>query len=319
MPCFQPLEAYRRPEGGRLVFQDRGDCVETLAVPCGRCIGCRKDRQQALALRAGHEVQMADALGLMSWFPTLTVDDEHLPVVLAHPRRELQLFHKRVRKNLGKHRLLDRFEYSPQAMRPHFHLLLIGLNFPDVQRAHSSAGKFPAFVSKRLNACWPHGHIDLRVASHDAAMYVAKHHVDKLHGEAAFKRYALVGEDGCPRVDYDTGEILSLPPEFLSMSRRPALGRSWIERYWESVYRAGGPAGSIALKGGRRLKVPAYYDRVMGERLDVDIDGAKFARAQAAQSPEAVWNATADRLRVRQACALAKANLRRPHLARIFS
>ncbi len=53
-----------------------------------------------------------------------------------------------------------------------------------------------------------------------------------------------------------TGELKA--PEFARMSLRPAIGRRWIERYWEDVY----PRDYVVIDG-YQAKPPRYYDRWM--------------------------------------------------------
>jgi len=42
------------------------------------------------------------------------------------------------------------------------------------------------------------------------------------------------------------------------MSRRPAIGKRWIERYWRDVY----PRDFVVMDG-HELKPPRYYDKWM--------------------------------------------------------
>jgi hypothetical protein len=53
-----------------------------------------------------------------------------------------------------------------------------------------------------------------------------------------------------------TGEVLQ--DEFARMSLRPAIGRTWIERYWPDVY----PRDFVVVDG-YEAKPPRYYDKFM--------------------------------------------------------
>lgn len=64
--------------------------------------------------------------------------------------------------------------------------------------------------------------------------------------------------DHYTRVDPETGELVELEREYGRMSRRPAIGRRWIERYWRDVY----PRDFVVMEG-RELKPPRYYDKWM--------------------------------------------------------
>ena len=60
------------------------------------------------------------------------------------------------------------------------------------------------------------------------------------------------------RVIPETGELVQLEQEFARMSRRPAIARQWIERYWRDVY----PRDRVVMDG-REVKPPRYYDKWM--------------------------------------------------------
>lgn len=60
------------------------------------------------------------------------------------------------------------------------------------------------------------------------------------------------------RVDPDTGELLEVEPEFARMSRNPAIGRRWIEKFWKDVY----PRDYVVVDGVE-TKPPRYYDKWM--------------------------------------------------------
>lgn len=64
------------------------------------------------------------------------------------------------------------------------------------------------------------------------------------------------------RVDPATGELVQLLPEFSRMSRRPAIAREWLERYWSDVY----PRDFVVMNG-RPFKPPRYYDKWAEENI----------------------------------------------------
>ena len=70
---------------------------DKMAVPCGKCRGCRIARCREWATRLLHEnAYHEDAI-----FITLTYDNDHLPADEAVSKNELQRFFKRLRKRLG--------------------------------------------------------------------------------------------------------------------------------------------------------------------------------------------------------------------------
>jgi len=69
--CFKPLTAFRQANGS-VVFAERGDVVATLALPCGRCIGCRLERARQWSVRVMHEASLYEE----NCFVTLTYSEE---------------------------------------------------------------------------------------------------------------------------------------------------------------------------------------------------------------------------------------------------
>jgi len=99
------------------------DHYEILA-PCGKCPACKKSRSREWAARLSHEAPYWGATS----FVTLTYDDENLQEL---SKRELQLFFKRLRYELGQ---FDRKcayfacgEHGTNNGRPHFHAIIFGI------------------------------------------------------------------------------------------------------------------------------------------------------------------------------------------------
>ena len=97
MPCFHPLDAWQGSNGD-VVFTDnlaRNDVIRRLALPCGRCVGCRLERSRQWAVRCMHEASMH----MFNSFVTLTYDDDHLPEYNSLNYKHFQDFMKRLRKS----------------------------------------------------------------------------------------------------------------------------------------------------------------------------------------------------------------------------
>ena len=66
-------------------------------------------------------------------FLTLTFDDQHLPVDYSVSTRDMQLFIKKLRKQVQPKQV--RFylgaEYGDLNLRPHYHIILFGHDFQD--------------------------------------------------------------------------------------------------------------------------------------------------------------------------------------------
>lgn len=110
-------------------------------VPCGQCIQCRVKRTSEWTLRLEHEVFMA---GGLACFVTLTYDDDHVMYnisdgspVMTLEKSHFQKYMKRLRKKYTD-RKITYFavgEYGEKKGRPHYHIILIGLDWTD-QKIH---------------------------------------------------------------------------------------------------------------------------------------------------------------------------------------
>ena len=90
----------------------------------------------------------------------------------------------------------------------------------------------------------------------ESAAYVARYVVKKRTGKEAKTHYTRM---------YESGELVDLKPEFVTMSRRPGIGNEWFKKYKNDVY----PKDFTTIRG-KRMKPPKYYDRLL-EELDPDV------------------------------------------------
>lgn len=122
--------------------------LEHFTVKCAKCIGCRQDHARDWALRCEHELRDHDK----SCFLTLTYDEKHLPEDRSVDVRHLQLFFKRLRKKYGEGiRYIASGEYGDKRGRPHYHVLLFGLDFDDKKRYYRTNSKFGLYTSATLS------------------------------------------------------------------------------------------------------------------------------------------------------------------------
>ena len=286
MPCYHPLTAWRarytNPSGKRpLVFKRRDGIPNTeTQVGCGRCIGCRLEYSRQWAIRCMHENQMHD----WSSFITLTYDDEHLPFGGTLYPKHLTDFWKRLRAKLGIKLLYFACgEYGEKLERPHYHACIFGWDFPDRYHWRTSHGH-PLYRSDTLEALWTFGNSEIGEVTFESAAYVARYVTKKVNGDRAQSHYE--------RVDLETGEVFSLLPEFTRMSLKPAIGKTWLEKFGSEVY----PSDEVVVNG-KQVKPPRYYDGLL-ERRDPELYGVlKESRLSAAkESPDN----TPERLRVRE-------------------
>ena len=140
-------------------------------MPCGRCPGCLRNRQNEWVFRLNEEMKISP----FSYFFTLTYRDNDLPCEICDvemklniptlSRRDIQLFLKRLRKNTGKkfkYHIVG--EYGPDTLRPHYH----GLIFSQEQLSLID-----------MNKAWQHQDLVYKVFENchgrDAAGYVTKY------------------------------------------------------------------------------------------------------------------------------------------------
>lgn len=297
MPCYTPLRGYRaavpNDNGKRpIVFSPRGGFVDMpVDIPCGQCIGCRLERSRQWAMRCVHESELYDR----NCFITLTYNDACLPDNYSLVKRDFQLFMKRLRRKYwnGKKSEAIRFyacgEYGEKTQRPHYHACLFNHDFDD-KCLFTVRDDVRLYVSEELQALWPYGFSTIGDVTFESAAYVARYILKKMTGEGAARHYETVDET--------TGEVFERVPEFTLMSRRPGIGRGWLDRFSSDVY----PSDEVVIRN-RRMKPPKYYDRIF-EAADMagyrDIRGARVRRAK-----EHAEDNTPERRRVRERVALA--------------
>lgn len=286
MPCFHPLDAFqsriRNSDGKRSIVFNRNQARdhEPIKLPCGQCVGCRLERSRQWAVRCVHEAQMHEE----NCFITLTFSPEAL-AARSNPMsvdvRDFQLFMKRLRKKYGEGiRYYHCGEYGEKNGRPHYHACLFGFDFPDKTLWKISNGH-RLYVSESLQDLWPYGFSTIGDVTFESAAYVARYIMKKINGDLAEQRY----------FDRDTGEVIN--PEYTTMSRRPGIGRGWLEKYMSDVY----PHDNVVINGVK-CRPPKYYDGVLSTERPYEFDEIKEGRLTLGQ--KYAENNTTSRLRVRE-------------------
>lgn len=222
MPCYHPMPAWRTNAGEISLDQRAAPAsTETLAIPCGGCLGCRTARAREWTVRCTLEQQDHE---VTSWC-TLTYDESHKPPTLQphHVSEWLKRLRSRVKPT--KVRFFASGEYGEQTQRPHYHALLYGL---------------PADCEETQNA-WPHGYVRTDPITPAAIAYVAGYNAKKIGWRLT---------DREEKVDPDTGEIYQYQPPFIRMSRNPGIGGS-SRKHWRSWK-------ETAVIDGLTIPVPRY-------------------------------------------------------------
>lgn len=297
MPCYHPLQGYRsrtlNPSGKRsIVFSvDQGYRDMPMDVPCGQCIGCRLERSRQWAMRCVHEASLYED----NCFITLTYSPEFLPKDGSLDKSHFQKFMKRLRKEYGEGiRFFHCGEYGEDFGRPHYHACIFNFRFPDlVEMSNPRGDKY--YVSESLNKLWGFGFCIVGDVTFESAAYVARYVTKKVTGKKALYHYNSI--------NLITGEILAeRRPEYVTMSRRPGIGRGWYEKFSSDCF----PSDFIILRG-KKMVPPKYYGNLFEIAYPGDMEKVKAKRIRAGFLN--ADNNTFDRLLVREVIQTKKFNL----------
>lgn len=252
-----------------------------------------------------------------SYFLTLTLSDEYMQARghTSLDKKDLQKFFKRLRHHrqgvlsvydTEKQKLVKPIryyacgEYGEQTERAHYHACVFNIEIPD-KTFYKFSGDYRLYTSEWLQSLWhcpdfkmDMGHVIIGSVTFDSAAYCARYMLKKQKGKT--KEIMKIRDD--------TGEVLE--HEFTVMSRRPGLGRYWFDKYKDDVF----PRDFI-LVNGKKTSVPRTYDDYLKRIDELEFDNIKGQRELKAL--EHIDNNTPERLKVREACAVARLkNLDRP-------
>lgn len=222
-------------------------------------------------------------------FLTLTYNAEYLPKTGSLERDALSLFIRRTRAHFMRSdfRYFGCGEYGENFGRPHYHTLLLGLDFQDKQFwKFNESGEEKLYISKTLQQLWPYGHSYIGSVTFKSAAYVARYCTKKVGGEAATEHYK--------KANTQTGEIYDIEPEFMRCSLKPAIGKKWFDKYKSDLDK-----GFITFEGVR-TKTPRYYDKLYAKADEYRSVMQKAERSL--QHDDLHPDFTLDRLRDKEAC-----------------
>lgn len=244
MGCLGPLVGYYsrevNPSGKRsLVFNKlhahSGIKVE---VPCGQCINCRIQKATDNAVRCMQEALSHET----NCFVTLTYEDAKLPEDGSLDHRHVQLFIKRLRKYSDlKFKYFMCGEYGEKYNRPHYHLLLFGIDFVD-KEYYKTVDNNKLYMSQKLEQLWGFGFCTIGALTFESARYCTGYIQKKITGHAADDHYA------------------GHKPEYCVWSN--GIGADYFEKFGKANY-----DGDYVVMNGTRFRIPRYYDKKL-ELLD---------------------------------------------------
>lgn len=253
-------------------------------VPCGQCIGCRLEKSRQWAVRCAHEASLYEK----NCFLTLTYNDRHLPKDGSLHVDHFQKFMKRLRKAFPdqKIRFFHCGEYGEKFARPHYHACIFNFDFADKKLWRKTKDGNSLWTSETLEEIWGMGFCSIGDVTFESAAYVARYVTKKVTGKKALNHYN--------EINFDTGEILSeRRPEYTTMSRRPGIGKPWLEKYSSDVY-----PDDFVLMDGKKIKPPKYYDSQFEIAYPSDFEKIKIERKKSGEKN--AENNTRDRLDVRE-------------------
>lgn len=189
MLCASPINLIdkNRPESGKYSI-----------VKCRQCMPCRINQRQQWAARILLEL-LTNPKAL---FVTFTYNDENLPYFYDYPggnlvKSDIQKFFKRLRRKLPNTTPIRYYavgEYGEKTSRAHYHAIIYGLDFDDLQN------------HQLINNTWGMGFTYIGEVTPESASYVAQYTTKKITGAESENHYY--------------GRL----PEFNLTSRKPGLG-----------------------------------------------------------------------------------------------
>lgn len=223
-------------------------------------------------------------------FITLTYDENNIPENGSLNVAHFQKFMKRLRKDsTEKIRFFHCGEYGEKLGRPHYHACIFGKDFTDTENYLQGESKISS--SKKLSILWPFGYNVVGTLTFESAAYVARYITKKITGQLAEKHYE--------KINNNTGEVIDKKPEYVTMSRRPGIGKKWFDKFYKEVYQT----DSVIVKAKEMLP-PKYYDRqyeiIQPEKME------KVKRDRILVDEKVEKNRTPERLKEREICAQAK-------------
>jgi len=247
MTCINPRLAYRKTNGQFTLAKigDTAPIEKSTLVPCGQCMACRISHQRQWATRMVHESYSHKE----SCFITLTIDDINRNDTHSVDQRDMQLFIKRLRKQLEpmKIRIFYCAEYGTKSLREHYHAILFGYMPKDkIPYKRNQQGDM-LYTSQTLANLWKKGFVTIGEFSSATADYCAKYVTKAYIGKDKENAYNWVDENG---------EIIQRTPPFQSSSKRPGLGSDFYDKYKDQLY-----AHDETVIDGKIRPVPKAYDR----------------------------------------------------------
>lgn len=126
-----------------------------------------------------------------------------------------------------------------------------------------------------MSDIWGKGFVTIGDVTFESAAYVARYVTKKITGDKAQAHYQ--GRN----------------PEYVTMSRRPGIGKPWFEKYKTDVY----PKDFVTVRE-KKMKPPKYYQKLYEHTDPSEFDKIKMKRKKKAK--ENALDNTPERLHVKE-------------------
>lgn len=259
-------------------------------IPCGQCKECRLKYSQEWAFRCMKETKYHN----QNWMLTLTYDDEYLPQkAKIEPKtgevsfnstlwkQEHQNFMKRLRKHFSNQKLKFFMcgEYGSSKSyvdwkgnkrqgteRPHFHIIIFGLELKDLtfhkySKCEWSKEQNKLYKSKEVEKCWGKGWVDINEVNYETCAYVARYVMKKIKGNKSKDYY----------------EEKNKLPEYSCCSRVPGIGNQYFYDNIEK-FKNGEKHFVSTSKGIKEITPGRYYDKLLEDNFPKDYEKIKQER-----------------------------------------
>lgn len=243
MQCYNPRLSFVNPKGGQPIctsvawstyVKQNGSnyctdwrknqtwkgrpVLEPFPRPCGKCEACRLSQARDYTTRAICELEQK----VVGMFITATYSDRYLPRGGVYNERHIVRFICRLRDRLrafGNPKIthFGCAEYGGRYLRPHFHLCIFGWSPPLDERIPWRKNQHSDGFSYRhelLEDIWNLGHIEAGDLTPASISYTARY----------------VQKKAQVRSEMKLKKFLDFPEKKVCISRRPGIGRAWIEQ-----------------------------------------------------------------------------------------
>jgi hypothetical protein len=185
-----------------------------------------------------------------------------------------------LRKYCSEHGLNIRYfgcgEYGSTTQRPHYHFIYFGLpEFPDQRLLNvRSVGsdKVRLYTSEILQGLWTHGMVSIGEVNSASISYVARYTTKKFRSSWLDDSDRQFFDSMKDKIENELDSSV-IQDDFLMMSRRPGLARSFYDESASELYKFDKLVYSVPGSSVRVVRPLRYFDRL----YDIDYPGSMHA------------------------------------------